>query len=64
MNLSLIIILDAYIGLVWLDGHTRVFVRPLKVGGDDAMLMTLEGKMTCLTHDIPIIRMDMILTEM
>ena len=64
MNLRLIIILDAYIGQVRLDGHPRVFVRPIEARRDDAMLMTLEGKMNRLNNDIPSIRMDMMPIEM
>ena len=54
----------AYIGPVWLDGHSRTYVQPINGGGVDVMLRTTEGKMARLTHDTPTLRMDRIPIDM
>ena len=47
-------------GSVLPEGHPRTFVRPMDIGGDEAMLHVVEGKLSRLTHDVPTLRMDRI----
>ena len=51
---------DVDVGLVWLDGHPMIYVKPFEGGGVDAMLRVMEGKLSHITHDIPTIRMERI----
>ena len=45
-------------------GHPKVFVHPTEAGGENSMLMTIEGKMTHLTHDVPTLKIEQISMDM
>ena len=54
----------ADVGPVRPEGHPTIYVRPADITAAEAMLGTLERKMSRLTHEIPACCMDQILVDM